>query len=145
MCVVHNYSRVMRNNNTCTEALWGLKITHCDNIFFRSVLFLFLFWGFFHPFRNTMFMTSWWLCGVIDICYGRYCSIISYVSSSSGTSYIFILRLVTPVTWHSENGPHDNFRLINSRQLNMSPVPNPSTSWYFFASSGWTSDNWRRM
>ena len=130
VCVVHNYSRVMRNNNTCMEALWGRKITP-------------FFFFFFHPFRNTMFMTSWWLCGVIDILESllwNYKLRFEFV-----LNIVFILRLVTPVTWHSENGPHENFRLINSRQLNMSPVPNPSTSWYFFASSGWTSDNWRRM
>ena len=54
---------------------------------------------------------------------------------------VFILRLVTPVTWHSKNVPHDNFRLITSRQLNMSSVPNPSMYWSFCASTGCSSDN----
>ena len=54
---------------------------------------------------------------------------------------VFILRLVTPVTWHSKNVPHDNFRLITSRQLSMSSVKNPGTYWYFCATPECSSGN----
>ena len=67
----------------------------------------------------------------------------NYVSSSAGASYLFCVW--SPVTWHSQNVPHDNFRLIICIQRNMSSVSNPGTCWYFCASTGYTSDSRRRM
>ena len=52
---------------------------------------------------------------------------------------VFILRLVQLITWHPKNVPHDNLRLIASRQLSMST--GTVMCWYFCATQECTSEN----